>query len=368
MPIKDIRTWEEKDKDNRKKNKKRKKLSPFNPESILSSYKENVKNMEKFIWSLKVIRLKKFLTYIFNFVFIPLSDIERRKKMQDRHEQDESGHQQVMTITNSIMEEFKKQSQKMEELIQRVCILEAENKSLKQENENLRKENEDLRKEITILQKANENLEREVIHHKRKINTLKQENTILKIISVKGDGSSNDDENSSQMPIPVKPQLKINEENKLEMSLPIITPLTNMMFYYYPCRDKGRNENNLKMAAYEGNIDQIRRILDRHKTDDSKKVDIDGRGIEGSLCGWAKGLEYKTPLMIACERGHLETVKFLVKRNANMYLTTYDKKTAFDYAFKNNHDHICNFLKLQGVRAQEATPPMSPTAPRMVHT
>ena len=51
-----------------------------------------------------------------------------------------------------------------------------------------------------------------------------------------------------------------------------------------------------------------------------------------------------TPLMMACESGNLDVVKFLLNHKANYMLKDKEQKTCIDYCHKNNHEHIIKYL------------------------
>ena len=53
----------------------------------------------------------------------------------------------------------------------------------------------------------------------------------------------------------------------------------------------------------------------------------------------------ETSLTNACESGHLDVVKYLVERNADVSHTTQGGDTSLDLARRNNHEDVVTFLK-----------------------
>ena len=195
----------------------------------------------------------------------------------------------------------------------------------------------------------------EIERQKEKVINLREENTILKLMATKGDDIS-DDENSKSIPKYKKPQLKINENKNFESKpYSISQGFSDTVLYDWSCRAVQRREESLKMLAYQGNVEQIRIILDNHNTN------IDGRGMPDSLCSIFRGFGDKTPLILAAQQGHFETVKLLLRSGANIFIEDRNGLSAMDYAVKNKHERICNLLKLHGARQNKEYQEMSPT-------
>ena len=99
-----------------------------------------------------------------------------------------------------------------------------------------------------------------------------------------------------------------------------------------------KQENELRRAAYNGDIDRLRLMLVRNKSI------INGRGMPDSLCSLVSSFKDKTALMIASEKGHVECVRELLKNGASVNLWDRDEKTALSYAAERNHREVYKLL------------------------
>lgn len=90
---------------------------------------------------------------------------------------------------------------------------------------------------------------------------------------------------------------------------------------------RGTNSGNsaLLIAAWDGSLDVIKYLVEHQQL----KLSInqaDGNGF--------------TPLIKACIKGHIEIVKYLLSKKADIYIRDRDNKTALQYAIQNNHTEI----------------------------
>ena len=53
----------------------------------------------------------------------------------------------------------------------------------------------------------------------------------------------------------------------------------------------------------------------------------------------------RTPLHWASSKGHLEVIKYLIKKGADPKIKSSDGKTAYDYAIDENHSDVSNYLR-----------------------
>ena len=112
--------------------------------------------------------------------------------------------------------------------------------------------------------------------------------------------------------------------------------------YLGPCRSHKRTVEELKMAAYEGELMTLASIVK------SKDVDLNGRGMPDSICSIAKGFRDKTALMLASQKGRKECVEILVKNGANVNSLDRENFTALDYAQQNHRSDVISILKKNG--------------------
>jgi len=99
-----------------------------------------------------------------------------------------------------------------------------------------------------------------------------------------------------------------------------------------------KQENELRRAAYNGDIDRLRLMLSRNKNI------VNGRGMPDSLCSLVSSFKDKTALMLAAREGHFECVRELLKNGANVNLWDRDSRTALDYAQRNRRVEIAKLL------------------------
>eukprot|EP00217_Crustomastix_stigmatica_P003260 CAMPEP_0183823224 /NCGR_PEP_ID=MMETSP0803_2-20130417/66033_1 /TAXON_ID=195967 /ORGANISM="Crustomastix stigmata, Strain CCMP3273" /LENGTH=2136 /DNA_ID=CAMNT_0026068117 /DNA_START=39 /DNA_END=6446 /DNA_ORIENTATION=+ len=90
---------------------------------------------------------------------------------------------------------------------------------------------------------------------------------------------------------------------------------------------KARQEERLRLAAKQGDLKNVRQLVERN-------TDVD-----------AYDERQWTPLHFASEAGHLQVVKFLSKALANVSCETHDYETPYQLALLNGHHHVANYLK-----------------------
>jgi hypothetical protein len=329
---------------------------------LLPKTREAIHGLKRLIWQGKFNRLPRFLNYLFDFLFIPLTDTKRRKAMQDKYEKEEDAHAQQEGAYSNTLSMAEKIMERMETL-ERMVV--QQNKTIEEQAikiAELTQENQYQKSEIKELKADRERI-------KEKYKKQRDENSILKIMATKGDSVS-EDEKSGSISLKIKAKCKVNAELKFNEEDNLSSPKANAyggfwdtLFYNYQCRVVPRHEEFLKSAAAKGNVEQVRKIIDDRKTD------INGRGLPDSLCAILSGYYDKTPLMLACENGHVETVRLLLRSGCNVFLKDRSGFTAMDYAVKNDYPRICTLLKLKGAQDQETSPPLSPImSPRIQKT
>ena len=89
--------------------------------------------------------------------------------------------------------------------------------------------------------------------------------------------------------------------------------------------------NLLHMAATEGNGTLCFHFLENMKNSDPSFID--------AQCEFGQ-----TALMRACEGGHLDVVKVLMKYKPNIMLKDNNDKTCFDYGIDNQHYNLIKFI------------------------
>lgn len=118
----------------------------------------------------------------------------------------------------------------------------------------------------------------------------------------------------------------------------------------FPCREPKRRIEDLKEAASKGQLEVLIKILS-----ENEYLDINRRGAPDSLCvSVFTGFKDKTALILAAQYGHLDCVKFLVQKGAN--INYYDRLnfTALDYAKENGYKDVVDYLhENRGMRGQE---------------
>lgn len=109
--------------------------------------------------------------------------------------------------------------------------------------------------------------------------------------------------------------------------------LSVSFFSSFKCEAQNQAEKNYKLivAAYEGNIDSVLRLL------------LDSANVNTKTTQ-----EGVTPLMYAAERGHTDIVKVLLYNKANPNLAPKSGRTALISAAINNHPEIVYNLLLYG--------------------
>lgn len=117
--------------------------------------------------------------------------------------------------------------------------------------------------------------------------------------------------------------------------------------YFFPCRDKKREIESLKEAASDGNVSRLLVILNKKS---NEYMDVNGRGMPDSICSLIDGREDKTALILAAKNGHVDCVKILLRRDAQINFVDREEMTALDYATKNKDETMIKFLKSHGAR------------------
>lgn len=117
--------------------------------------------------------------------------------------------------------------------------------------------------------------------------------------------------------------------------------------YFFPCRDKKREIESLKEAASDGNVSRLLVILNKKS---NEYMDVNGRGMPDSICSLIDGREDKTALILAAKNGHVDCVKILLRRDAQINFVDREEMTALDYATKNKDANMIKFLKSHGAR------------------
>jgi hypothetical protein len=117
--------------------------------------------------------------------------------------------------------------------------------------------------------------------------------------------------------------------------------------YFFPCRDKKREIESLKEAASDGNVSRLLVILNKKS---NEYMDVNGRGMPDSICSLIDGREDKTALILAAKNGHVDCVRILLRRDAQINFVDREEMTALDYATKNKDANMIKFLKSHGAR------------------
>jgi ankyrin repeat protein len=101
----------------------------------------------------------------------------------------------------------------------------------------------------------------------------------------------------------------------------------------------GGKTEKLWLASYHGNVDKIRKALNKgaHINKKYENIILDAPG-------WGK-LNNTTPLMAAASQGHRFAVELLLEEGADPNIATNDGKTAYDFAKKNDHDSTASLLE-----------------------
>lgn len=306
---------------------------------VLIQIRGDIQKLKRLIWQGKFNHLMRFLNYLFDFLSLSLIDSTRRKAMQDKYDKEEDAYAKQEGTYKNTLNIAEQMMARMEQLEKTVAGLTQENRYQKSEIKELKADNERLREKYRVIQK---------------------ENSVLKIISSKGDSGS-ESEKSGSISLKINGECKFKAELKFNEDQTLTSPRYNAyggfwdtVLYDYHCRTTGRNEELLKSAAAKGNVEQVRLIIDARETN------INGRGLPDSLCAIFSGGRDKTPLMLASENGKLETVRLLLRNDANVFLTDRSGRSAMDYAVKNNYPRIAMLLKHRGAQGQEVSPPISP--------
>lgn len=110
--------------------------------------------------------------------------------------------------------------------------------------------------------------------------------------------------------------------------------------YHFECREHKRAIHALKTAAYEGDHEALKKVIQ-----EKKYTHIDSRGMADSLCSRVRGFYDKTALTLAAQEGHLKCVKILLAHNADINKLDRENLTPLDYAQENSHLEVVDFLK-----------------------
>lgn len=113
--------------------------------------------------------------------------------------------------------------------------------------------------------------------------------------------------------------------------------------YPFACRKTKRLVEELKSAAYDGDVKHMKHLLTEHPY-----LDIDSRGMPDSICSIVRKTAEKTALMLASKNGHLECVKFLCTQDADLNLLDREGLSALDHAQKNFHKDVVDYLRQKG--------------------
>ena len=260
-----------------------------------------------------------------------------------------------------IQNDYKRLEDKFDEMTMMFRMMMNEMKELRKENQEFRKENQEFRKDIQEIKKENQELKQsnielrnELVRVNRRLDESEERNRnlvldnqrlmnaqipSLRIVNqhnkrVRRDevyGSDNED-GMQNVPLMDKDSesLKWNPAIGLRDTFSIFTPRSVLT--------QQKQENELRRAAYNGDIDRLRLMLVRNKSI------INGRGMPDSLCSLVSSFKDKTALMIASEKGHVECVRELLKNGASVNLWDRDEKTALSYAAERNHREVYKLL------------------------
>ncbi|KJE96346.1 hypothetical protein CAOG_06686 [Capsaspora owczarzaki ATCC 30864] len=86
-------------------------------------------------------------------------------------------------------------------------------------------------------------------------------------------------------------------------------------------------------AAENGDIDRVVRLIDE------EGIDVNG---QDEYMEW-------TPLILACNYGHLDVVELLLAKGADLYKSNYKRATPFHRACRGQHAHVVEYLLSIGV-------------------
>jgi regulator of replication initiation timing len=126
-----------------------------------------------------------------------------------------------------------------------------------------------------------------------------------------------------------------------------VNGFVDTLTYFFPCRDKKREIEELKSAASDGNVSRLLVILNKKS---NQYMDVNGRGMPDSICSLLDGREDKTALILAAKNGHVDCVRILLRYGAEINFVDRDEMTALDYATKNQDKDMINFLKRHSAR------------------
>jgi len=111
--------------------------------------------------------------------------------------------------------------------------------------------------------------------------------------------------------------------------------------YYFPCGLILKEEEELKSAACDAKDNKIDKMEKLVLVD---KVNINGRGASNSFCSVVQSHFDKTPLMLAAQKGNINSVKFLVNNGAKLDLLDRWGYNALDYALDCEKGDVVTYL------------------------
>jgi hypothetical protein len=112
----------------------------------------------------------------------------------------------------------------------------------------------------------------------------------------------------------------------------------NTAKYYFSCETNEVQEERLRLAAKEGNIEHIRDLVL------NGRVNINGRGFKGSICSLFNGIYALTPLLVAIYYGQDEAAKELINLGALVNQTDSNGKNALNYAQDYGRNDVFNYI------------------------
>jgi hypothetical protein len=137
-------------------------------------------------------------------------------------------------------------------------------------------------------------------------------------------------------------------EDSIPKPFDFMMAIKDSFAYTMPCRDRKIIIEDLKSAAYNGDLESLKDIFIQNTKIAGKEFPINSRGIPDSICTFFKGFKDKTALMLASEEGHLDCVKFLIEKKADVNYLDRNNKSALDYASEKSHSRVAAFLKSKG--------------------